>query len=457
MRAPTSPDAEIPLKVGLVSFAWSNQHNGGLRSHVQDLATHLHASGVGVHVHSVNTDPKQPMFETCSWIENGIAVQEVNYSYRDARTLLDFQQVPHAELILTTWAAREQLDLIHIHHNLFLGMGAIPALAALAPVITSLHDYWPLDPRGQLFDQTDASQHPLDADAWEAGVAQTWPQLLAASRASAAYFNLATGADGTHPSLQSCWLAYSRRCLAASRYLISPSSACAAVFKAHGIQQPIRVIENGVPTDHLAGGVQHDTGSRPQGSRLRLAILGNIAPSKGQLAFCRACLRLSLRDLLEIHLHGSLPDTYQGDATPQNALRELCTDHPQLFTLAGPYEREQLPEIFSSSDLVVVPSLWEEVYGLVAREALSYGLPLIVSSAGGLADLAERSHVFQLNHHDPEHWGTALEEAFSAGPLLRWIYQRRRGELPADSAVRSSQACSAELAALYREVVAEAR
>ena len=74
MRAPTTPDAEIPLKVGLASFAWSNQHNGSLRSHVQDLATHLQASGVSVHVHTVNIDPKQPVFENCSWIENGMAI-----------------------------------------------------------------------------------------------------------------------------------------------------------------------------------------------------------------------------------------------------------------------------------------------------------------------------------------------------------------------------------------------
>ena len=317
------------------------------------------------------------------------------------------QHVPHAELILTTWAAREELDLIHIHHNLFLVMGAIPALATLAPVITSLHDYWPLDPRGQLFDQTDATQHPLDADAWEAGVAQTWPPL-----------------PGRQP-------------------LPDHPSSCAAMFKAHGIQQPIRVIENGVPTDHLAGGVLQDTGSPPP-PRANWPSAGPACGSDS--AICWRCISTA-----------PSPTPNQGDPTPKNALRELCANHPQLFTLAGPYQREQPPAIFCSSDLVVVPSLWEEVYRLVAREALSYGLPLIVSSAGGLADLAERSHVFQLNHHDPEHWGTALEEAFSAGPLLRWIYQRSSGELPPDGTVRSSQACTAELAAPYREVVAETR
>jgi glycosyltransferase involved in cell wall biosynthesis len=54
--------------------------------------------------------------------------------------------------------------------------------------------------------------------------------------------------------------------------------------------------------------------------------------------------------------------------------------------LNGPYDKEDLSSIFSQLDVVAMPSLWQEVYGFVAREALAYGLPIIITDdAGGLA------------------------------------------------------------------------
>lgn len=43
-------------------------------------------------------------------------------------------------------------------------------------------------------------------------------------------------------------------------------------------------------------------------------------------------------------------------------------------------------EVFSRVDALVVPSLWPEPFGRVAKEAAIYGLPVIVSSAGGLPE-----------------------------------------------------------------------
>ena len=37
-------------------------------------------------------------------------------------------------------------------------------------------------------------------------------------------------------------------------------------------------------------------------------------------------------------------------------------------------------------DIAIVPSIWEEPAGLVAIEALSSGLPLIVTNSGGLKE-----------------------------------------------------------------------
>ena len=441
-----------PLRLGLVSFAWTNEHNGGLRSHVRDMAHKLAAQGVQVHVFCVNTDPAAKAFETSGWSEGEIQVQAMNYAYHDLRTFYDFQHVPHASVVLSDWAERLQLQLVDLHHNLFIGMGVIPTLAAFVPTVVTLHDYWPLDPRGQLFPPNGEPQERLTREQWEMGAQLTWPTVFQRTQALADYLSH-QAAD-----LQQAWVNYSQRTLAASQLLITPSHASANIFRGNGITGPIRVNENGINTDGLHNAIRNEWLPPPAADgKIRLALLGNIAPSKGQLAFCKACLDPELVDRVEIHLYGSFPSTYHGDPTPQNELRTLCANHPDTLLCHGAYQREDLPTIFERSDLVVMPSLWQEVYGLIAREALCYGLPLIVSDAGGLKDLGSRSRVLTLQHQHPEQWADAIKQWLHQGPLMEWVYWRRLRLPPSDNAVRTADDCAAELLSTYQQVLSTQR
>jgi glycosyltransferase involved in cell wall biosynthesis len=441
-----------PLRIGLVSFAWTEQHNGGLRSHVRDMAHKLLEFGMQVHVFCVNTDPSAKPFETCGWSEGQIQIQAMNYAYHDLATFFDFQHVPQAGIVLCEWAQRLQLDVVDIHHNLFIGMSVIPQLAAITPTAVTLHDYWPLDPRGQLFPPDHQPQQVLSQEQWEAGTGLTWPIVFERSKAACRYYRLASGHNSS--DLQAQWVNYSRNTLSASSLLITPSQASAEIFQINGISQPIRVIENGIDTSSLRNAIRQERLSPPPAeSKLRLAVLGNIAPSKGQLAFCQACLDPQLAERLELHLYGSCPPTYHGDPQPQDALMRLCHQHPDTLHRHGAYQRSDLIAIFERSDLVVMPSLWHEVYGLIAREALCYGLPLIVSDGGGLQDLSARSRVLTLNHLEPAAWAEQLKQWLFNGPLLDWVYYRRLRIPPADNAIRSSDQCAAELLSSYEQLV----
>lgn len=436
------------LRLGLVSFAWTNQHNGGLRSHVRDMAQKLADQGVQVHVFCVNTDPADKPFETSGWSEGEIRVQAMNYAYHDLRTFYDFQNVPHAGIVLSEWAQRLQLQLVDIHHNLFIGMGVIPTLAALVPTVVTLHDYWPLDPRGQLFPPDGKPQDRLTREQWEAGAQLTWPTVHERTQASAHYLS------NKAADLQQTWVNYSQRTLAASQLLITPSQASADIFRTNGITAPMQVIENGINTSGLHNAIRDERPSPPSTeSKVRLALLGNITPSKGQLAFCKACLNELLTEHVEVHLYGSFPSTYHGDHTPQDELRSLCANNPKTLKLHGAYQREDLPTIFERCDLVVMASLWQEVYGLIAREALCYGLPLIVSNAGGLRELSTRSCVLTLDHQYPESWAKSIKLWIDQGPLLKWVYWRRLRLPPSDNTVRSSDECATELLSTYKKIL----
>jgi glycosyltransferase involved in cell wall biosynthesis len=55
-----------------------------------------------------------------------------------------------------------------------------------------------------------------------------------------------------------------------------------------------------------------------------------------------------------------------------------------------PYVYAQLEEVMNRADMVVVPSIWKETFGFVVLEALSYGVPVLVSRNVGAGDLVRQ-------------------------------------------------------------------
>ncbi|MCD6288467.1 MAG: glycosyltransferase, partial [Candidatus Hydrogenedentes bacterium] len=45
---------------------------------------------------------------------------------------------------------------------------------------------------------------------------------------------------------------------------------------------------------------------------------------------------------------------------------------------------EDLHEVYAKSDICVVPSIWQEPFGMVAPEAMATGRPVVASKVGGL-------------------------------------------------------------------------
>lgn len=55
-----------------------------------------------------------------------------------------------------------------------------------------------------------------------------------------------------------------------------------------------------------------------------------------------------------------------------------------------PYSYNQLETIMNNTDVLIVPSIWSETFGFTVLEALSYGVPVIVSSNVGAKDLLDK-------------------------------------------------------------------
>lgn len=53
------------------------------------------------------------------------------------------------------------------------------------------------------------------------------------------------------------------------------------------------------------------------------------------------------------------------------------------------YSYDDLEKIFDETDVLIVPSIWYETFGYTVLEALSYGVPVIMSGTVGAKDILD--------------------------------------------------------------------
>ncbi len=53
----------------------------------------------------------------------------------------------------------------------------------------------------------------------------------------------------------------------------------------------------------------------------------------------------------------------------------------------GTYSYDQLKDIFDNTDLLIVPSIWNETFGFIVLEAISYGVPVLMTDKVGSKDV----------------------------------------------------------------------
>ena len=74
-----------------------------------------------------------------------------------------------------------------------------------------------------------------------------------------------------------------------------------------------------------------------------------------------------------------------------DTLKKKCETIKNQIVFTGFIPYEQLPNYLKVGDVAVVPSMWEEPFGLTCVEAMAAGLPLITTNTGGIPEICKNA------------------------------------------------------------------
>jgi glycogen(starch) synthase len=139
--------------------------------------------------------------------------------------------------------------------------------------------------------------------------------------------------------------------------------------------------------------------------RRRFLFLGRFVGEKGVEIVLRAVA-------LDRAAGGSVELDLVGAGPLEGAYREQvrASGIEDRVRFRGPLRGEPLAQAIRDSLAVVVPSVWDEAFGIVAAEALACGRIALVSDRGGLPEVVEGLGT-TVPAADPKAWATALRRA----------------------------------------------
>lgn len=129
----------------------------------------------------------------------------------------------------------------------------------------------------------------------------------------------------------------------------------------------------------------------------RLLCFGRVVPEKGFDLAIRA-----LPEVLSVHPTAALSIAGDGPARPEleNLAAELGVRDQVAFL--GWVRPEEIPPLLNRSTCVLIPSRWQEAFGLVALQAAQMARPVIATRTGGLPEVVLDGETgFLVEREDP--------------------------------------------------------
>ena len=239
-----------------------------------------------------------------------------------------------------------QPDLVHFHCIQRLSLAAVDEVHARGlPFVVTVHDAWWISDHQFLMDALCRLRMPWDLERYSTPAN---PHCRAVSGARR--------------------LAMRAR-LDAARAVLAVSNNFAEIYRRAGITK-VQALRNGLPDLPLL------EPTPPKPGKVRLGHIGGITHHKGYFLL-RQVLQQGHYDRLELVVtdHSLLPEDVRRE-------RWGASD----VLILGRTPQNRIGWLYGQFDVLAALSLWPEGFGLVSREALSYGRWVIASDRGSMAE-----------------------------------------------------------------------
>ncbi|HEV7240139.1 MAG TPA: glycosyltransferase, partial [Thermoanaerobaculia bacterium] len=333
----------------------------------QQAGTELYASWLvcrqrnvrqrNVSVYARSVDPSRADGEAVELLDDGVRVRLVTNSVtarnpfrrnalRDRSLERDFER----------FLREERPQLLHVHHLAGHAFSLVHVARRLGiPIVLQIQDWWFLCARVNLCDRD--------------GNRCTGPGLAKCARC--ATLTRVASVAVSNRMLHVLRKSAARAAIAACDAYVVGSNAIRDDYVRAGVippSKPVHVIPYGV--DIVAPREPRASAIRP----IRFGYVGSIAPHKGVHTAVEAMRGF---DPSEATLHMWGDDT----AFPDYVARLKGA------SFEGRFREEEKPRVFASMDVLLVPSIGLESFGLAAREAMVCGVPVIATEGGALSEM----------------------------------------------------------------------
>ena len=222
-----------------------------------------------------------------------------------------------------------------------------------------------------------------------------------------------------------------------------PATSLAAWFKRHVLRHAhniavSRAVAANLPvaSEVIANPYADDVFHALEGAERNQDLLfaGRLVSDKGA--------HVLLAALGELARRGLRPGlTLVGDGPEGPALQRQCVELgiAAQVRFTGWRSSAELAELCRAHRILVVPSMWEEPFGIVAVEALACGCVPVVARSGGLPDAVGRCGIV-LPRGDVQAWANGLESLLQAPALLEACLGNAPAHLERHSRERVAQA-----------------
>jgi glycosyltransferase involved in cell wall biosynthesis len=323
---------------------------------------HQQAAEHHVAVYTRSADPQREEGEGLELLDHGVRVRLVTNNFTARNPLRRNALHDRAlERDFRRFLREERPDLLHIHHLAGHAFSLAKAATRLGiPIVLQLQDWWFLCARVNLFhrDGNRCSGPALGkcarcAPLTKIAPAPLWNRVLHLLRRRSA-----------------------QNAAAAAATYIAGSEAIRDDYLRAGFipaSKSVHVIPYGVA-------VEAPRETRPPARLpIRFGFVGSIAPHKG--------LHVAVEAMRGVDPAAARLRVW-GDASafPDYAAK-LRANGGDVLSLEGRFREEEKPAVYAGMDVLLVPSVGLESFGLAAREAMTCGVPVIASAGGALSEM----------------------------------------------------------------------